>query len=62
MIVVAGVGEIVVDGHHCSVPYKVVVMRRVGSTGGIVTVGEDTLQVTWQVLQLLVPVADRVGV
>ena len=57
MVGLARVGNVGVEPCQCVVPDVVVVMRDVGSSGGVVTVPQDTLQVVRLQIELLPPLA-----
>ena len=57
MVGLAGIVYVGVEPCQSVVPDVVVVMRDIGSSGGVITIPQDTLQVVRLQIELLAPLA-----
>ena len=57
MVILAGVAYIGVESDNIAIPVVIVVMGVIGSSGGVITVPQYTLQVIRFLIELLAPLA-----
>ena len=60
MIILAGVAYISVESDNIAIPVVIVVVGDIGSSGGVITIPQDTLKVIRFHIELLAPLARRI--
>ena len=60
MVILAGVAYVSVESHNIAIPVVIVVVGDIGSSGGVITIPQDTLQVIRFPIELLAPLTRRI--